>query len=166
MFSKIGRFLSKIFFWVGEKGLIVMAVVMLGLVGLTVIDVVLRRVFNAPLGFTYEVVCYSMIILVWGSILYSTGQERHISVDVIMSHLPAKFKRVMMLTWDAVSIIIMFMIGWRSILYAIKLAKTNTVSSMLDIPNYPFAAIIAFGALWAGLMMLSNFVRDCRERAT
>ena len=165
MIQKIGGTLRKIFFSVGEKGLIVMAVVMLGVVGMTVVDIVLRRVFNAPLGFTYEIVSLSLIVLVWGSILYSTGQERHISVDVIMSHVPAGFKRIMMLVWDAVTVIVMFLIGWRSILYAIRLVKNNTVSSMLDIPQYPFVIVVAFGAIWAGMMLLCNFIRDCRKKA-
>lgn len=165
MIQKIGGFLKRVFFSIGEKGLVVMAVVMLGLVGLTVVDVILRRLFNAPLGFTFEIVSLGMIVLVWGSILYSTGQERHISVDVIMPYLPSRFKRVMTLAWDAVSIIVLLLLGWQSILYAMRLARNGTVSAILDIPQFPFVIIVAIGAIWAALMMLCNFVRDCGEKA-
>ncbi len=165
MLQRTGRFLKKVLFGVGDKGLIAMAVVMMGLVMLTVVDVTMRRAFDAPLGFTYEIMGLGMTVIVWGSILYSTGLERHISVDVIMSRIPGRFKRIMVLIWDFVTIVVLFLLGWQSILYAIKLANTKTETQMLDIPVYPFVIIVAFGAIWAGLMLYCNFINSCREKA-
>jgi len=124
----------------------------------------MRRGFNNPLGYSLELMGLGLVIICWGSILYSTGRERHISVDVLVMYLPAKVRRFLRLTWDLVSVLVLLLIGWRSIINAFNQWNIGLESQLLEIPIFPFIFIVAFGAIWAALMLLVNFIDGIRNK--
>jgi TRAP-type C4-dicarboxylate transport system permease small subunit len=137
--------------------------ILLGLmILLVVVDVTLRRLFDHPLSFSYELMGFGLVIVVWSSILYSTMRDRHISVDIITSHFPVKARRVLNAVADFISMILLFAIGWRSIIYGFQLRESGQISVMLDLPFYPFIFLIAFGAICAGFMLLVSFIESIK----
>ena len=164
MLSKTGRLIRKTLFGVAAQGIVAMATVMMLLVFLVVVDVTMRRGFNNPLGYSLELMGLGLVIICWGSILYSTGRERHISVDVLVMYLPAKVRRFLRLTWDFVSVLVLLLIGWRSIINALNQWNIGLESQLLEIPTFPFIFIVAFGAIWAALMLLVNFIDGVRSK--
>lgn len=162
MVPKLGNLLKRILFQVSRGAIIAAALALISLVLLVVVDVTLRRAFNNPLPFSYEIIEFGLVIVVWGSVLYSTSRERHISIDVVVSRLPAKTRQFFRLTFDFVSAVVLFLIGWQSITYAMLLWDVQRVSPMLDIPLYPFVFIVALGAILAGLILLVNFIDSVR----
>lgn len=157
MLPKLGNLLRRILFQVGHRSVVAAGATLSLLVLLIAVDVTLRRVFNSPLIFSYEIIEFGLVIVVWGSVLYSTIRERHISIDVLVSRLPAKTRQFLRLTFDFISAVVLLLIGWRSITYAMDLQDLQLVSSMLEIPIYPFVFIVALGAILAGLILLVNF---------
>ena len=164
MLSTTGRIIRKVLFGVANQGIVAMAIVMMLLVFLVVVDVTMRRGFNNPLGYSLELMGLGLVIIAWGTILYSTGKERHISVDVLVMYLPAKIRRFLRLTWDFVSVLVLFLIGWRSIIHALNQLDIGRESQLLEIPVFPFVFVVAFGAIWAGLMLLVNFIDGIRNK--
>lgn len=162
MLPKLGNLLTRILFQVGHRAVIAAGLVLMLLVLLIATDVTLRRAFNSPLPFSYEIIEFGLVIIVWGSILYSTSRESHISIDVLVSRLPAKPRQFFRLTFDFVSAVVLFLIGWQSIAYAMHLRDVQNVSPTLDIPVYPFVFIVALGAILAGLILLVNFIDSVR----
>lgn len=162
MLPKLGNLLTRILFQVGRRAVVAAGATLSLLVLLVAVDVTLRRAFNSPLPFSYEIIEFGLVIVVWGSVLYSTSRERHISIDVLVSRLPAKTRQFFRLTFDFVSAVVLFLIGWQSITHAMDLRDMQRVSSMLDIPLYPFVFIVALGAILAGLILLVNFIDSVR----
>jgi TRAP-type C4-dicarboxylate transport system permease small subunit len=162
MLRKLGSLLRRILFQVGHRSVVAAGATLILLVLLIAVDVTLRRVFNSPLTFSYEIIQFGLVIVVWGSVLYSTIRERHISIDVLVSRLPEKTRQVLRLTFDFVSALILLLIGWQSVTYAMDLRDAQRASSMLDIPLYPFVFIVALGAILAGLILLVGFVDSVR----
>lgn len=162
MVPELGNLLTRILSRVGRGAVVVAGLVLVSLVLLITVDVTLRRAFNSPLTFSYEIIEFGLVIVVWGSVLYSTARERHISIDVLTSRLPAKTRRFLMLTFDFISALVLFLISWQSITYAMDLRNAQRVSSMLDIPLYPFVFIVALGAILSGLILLVNFIDSVR----
>lgn len=162
MLPKLGNLLRRPLFQVGHRSVIAAGATLSFLVLLIAVDVTLRRVFNSPLTFSYEIIEFGLVIVVWGSVLYSTIRERHISIDVLVSRLPAKTRQFFRLTFDFISSVVLLLIGWQSITYAMDLRDLHLVSSMLEIPIYPFVFIVAIGAILAGLILLVNFVDSVR----
>ena len=162
MLPKLGNLLRRILFQVGHRSVVAAGATLSLLVLLMAVDVTLRRVFNSPLTFSYEIIEFGLVIVVWGSVLYSTIRERHISIDVLVSRFPAKTRQFFRLTFDFISSVVLLLIGWQSITYAVDLRDMQLMSSMLDIPIYPFVFIVALGAILAGLILLVNFVDSVR----
>jgi len=162
MVPKLGNLLKRILSRVGRRAVVAAGLALISLVLLIAVDVTLRRAFNSPLSFSYEIIEFGLVIVVWGSVLYSTSRERHISIDVLTSRLPAKTRQFFRLTFDFVSAVVLFLIGWQSITHAMDLRDMQRVSSMLDIPLYPFVFIVALGAILAGLILLVNFIDSVR----
>ena len=162
MVRKLGNLLTRILFQVGHRAVIAAGLVLISLVLLVVVDVTLRRAFNSPLPFSYEIIEFGLVIVVWGSVLYSTSRERHISIDVLVSRLPAKTRQFFRIAFDFVSAVVLLLIGWQSITYAMHLWDVQNVSPTLDIPVYPFVVIVALGAILAGLILLVNFIDSVR----
>jgi TRAP-type C4-dicarboxylate transport system permease small subunit len=162
MLPKLGNLLRRTLFQVGHRSVVAAGATLSFLVLLIAVDVTLRRVFNSPLTFSYEIIEFGLVIVVWGSVLYSTIRERHISIDVLVSRLPAKTRQFLRLTFDFISAVVLLLIGWQSITYAMNLRHLQLVSSMLEIPIYPFVFIVALGAILAGLILLVNFVDSVR----
>jgi len=137
---------------------------MIFVVLMVVVDVTLRRVFNNPLSFSFEVMGFGLVIMVWSSILYSTARERHISVDVLVARFPEKVRLILRCAFDFVSAVILLLIGWQSIIYAMQQHDMNAISMILDVPLYPFIYIVAFGAILGGLMLFVHFVNSLRGK--
>lgn len=163
MLSKTGNLLKKIVFQIGHKSIYAVEVAMMLMVFLVAVDVTLRRVFNSPLSFSLELMGFGLVIVVWTSILYSTAQERHISVDVLVARFPEKVRGFFTKAFDLVSALILLLIGWQGFVYAIKERAQHHESPMLDVPLYPFVFIVALGALLAGIMVLINFIDSVRK---
>jgi TRAP-type C4-dicarboxylate transport system permease small subunit len=162
MVQKLGGLLRRILFQVGHRSVVAAGATLSLLVLLIAVDVTLRRVFNSPLTFSYEIIQFGLVIVVWGSVLYSTIRERHISIDVLVSRLPEKTRQVLRLTFDFVSALILLLIGWQSIIYALDLQAVRLESAMLEIPIFPFVFLVALGALLSGLILLIHFVDSIR----
>jgi TRAP-type C4-dicarboxylate transport system permease small subunit len=165
MLSQVGNLLKRALSLAGRRAIVVVGLVLTLMVMLVVVDVTLRRVFNSPLAFSYQLMGLGLVIVVWGSILYSTILERHISVDVLVSRFPAKSRQFLRLTFDFVSAVILFLIGWQCIIYALRQQELHAETEMLNLPLYPFIFIVALGAIWAGLMLLLNFIESVRGEA-
>ena len=162
MLPKLGNLLRRTLFQVGHRSVVAAGATLSLLVLLIAVDVTLRRAFNSPLTFSYEIIEFGLVIVVWGSVLFSTIRERHISIDVLVSRFPAKTRQFFRLTFDFISAVVLLLIGWQSITYAVDLRDMQLMSSMLDIPIYPFVFIVALGAILAGLILLVNFVDSVR----
>jgi TRAP-type C4-dicarboxylate transport system permease small subunit len=165
MLLKIGNFLRRVLFVVGHRAIAAMGFVLILMVLLTVVDVTLRRVFNSPLEFSLELMQIGLVVAVWGAVLYSTGQERHISITVLTDRFPAKTRRFLSVVFDLVSALLLLLIGWRSVIYGMTLARMGQETPVLEILIFPFVFILAFGAIWAGLMLLVNFIDSVRGKA-
>ena len=162
MLPKVSNLLKRSLFQVGHWSLSAMWFVMMVMVLLTVVDVILRRFFNSPLAWSFEFMQLGLVIVVWSAVLYSTSKERHISIDVLVARFPAKARRLFRVAFDLVSALVLLLIGWQSIIYAMVQEARHQVTVMLGIPTFPFVSIVALGAILAGLMLLVKFIDSAR----
>lgn len=164
MLLKVGYLLKRALFLVGHRAIAAMGFVLILMVLLTVVDVVLRRVFNSPLEFGLELMQLGLVVVVWGAVLYSTGLERHISITVVTDRFPARARRFFSVAFDLVSALLLLLIGWRAVIYAKTLARMGQETPVLEILIFPFVCVLALGAIWAGLMLLVTFIDSVRGK--
>lgn len=131
-----------------ELGLgICCALLLAGLTGLTVVDVVGRYWFNAPVRGAFEITQLMLGALVFTALPLTTSRKEHVEVDMIYGMVPPVMQSLMKgIAWS-VSTVTLLILSWRLAAHAERLMEDGAVTNALDIPLAPLAWIAAVSAL-------------------
>ena len=135
-------------------------VVLMAMVAMTVLDVVLRRIFNRPLSASLEISQLMLLVVVFTSVAYCGMKKSHISIDAVAARLPDKFQKVLHCVIDFLGMLLFMTMGWASIVLALDKLETHSVTGILPIPVYPFIFVISFGSLLLGVVLLVQFLNS------
>lgn len=134
--------------------------VIVALVGVTVVDVAMRYVFDAPLYGAQDVLQFGMLLAVFLSVAYCGRTGGHVSVDLLAGHLNGWPGRLSGLLVALASALIMVALVWEGIAKAIEAATYNEASNLLGVPHWPFYGAMAFGAaVYALALILEALLR-------
>jgi TRAP-type C4-dicarboxylate transport system permease small subunit len=130
---------------------------------LTVSDVILRRIFNSPLTFSFELT--NMLLAVAALLLaaYSVSKMRQVSIDLIVAKLPPKPKRAILAAGDFIGFGLLGVVSWQCVLSALQTKEIGYVTGILKLPVYAFILVVAFGAAMASLALLIRFIENFRR---
>lgn len=122
-------------------------IVCIGLVLMTVLDVIMRRFFNEPMVFSFEVTQMALALIVFSFIPYATNHMRHVSIEVLVQVFPKSIQQWTNIIGDLLSAVLFLFICRQSFLKGMKVYLYNYMTGELEIPLYPFYYFIALGAL-------------------
>lgn len=128
----------------------------------TVLDVVLRYVFNAPFSGSLELTEFAMVPIVFLAIAYCGWTGGHISVDLFEYFLDRPGFRFLPALISFTGAGLFAVIAWRVTVEAI--ATWPQVSNMLRLPHYPFRLVVAFGAAVFAAVLLVQGAMALRRR--
>jgi len=134
------------------------AIVLMAMVLLVVVDVTLRRAFNSPLPFSFELIGIMLVVVVFCFVAYSTATGRHVSIDVLVARFSPKVRSRTDLCTDFLSAVLFGLIGWQSIVQGIHIWDAGVETGILNIPHYPFLFIVAFGSIVASLAVFFTII--------
>jgi len=144
MFAKIAKSIAamnRVATAVADIGLMVMT-------GLVVSDVVLRRVFNAPIIFADEVAGYLLVLVTLMGLGYTLKEDGHIQVKILVQNVSPKSRSSLRILWCVTSlvytVILLIMtsqLTWES--YALD-AFSPTPSQL---PLFPFQMLMPIGCM-------------------
>ncbi len=126
------------------------------MMGLTVIDVVGRYVFNAPILGAFEITSFLVSILVFSFLGYAQSQKSHVTVDLLVNIFPQKVQSVVKLFNYIIGFFIMILISWKGFEKAVESMEAGDSPMNLAVPIHPFVFFLAFGC---GIMCI-EFLRD------
>jgi len=129
-------------------------VILIVMVLLTITDILLRRFFNSPLVFSYEITRFMLLVYVFSVGPYSFSSNRSISIDVVTTRYPSNIRKITEMIARLIGAILWGLICWRTIHQAILLWEMGQISGLLRIPFFPFIFFVAFGALLLALVLL------------
>lgn len=131
--SMIARFLA--FFSIASTA---------GMMLLSVIDVIMRKVFNSPIVGASELVTMlnvgTILALGMGCL---TGEN--ISVDFVMNRFPQRAQHVVQILIHLITIVVLALFIWRGWIYGMDSRAKNYVFSLLKVPQWPFILVIVLG---------------------
>ncbi len=156
--NRLGKALLRICSRAGDIGAAMLMAIML----LTVTDVTLRRAFNAPLQFSYELTCIFLVIVVFFSIAHSTSAVRHVTIDVLVPRFPRRAREMTYTATNLISAVILGVATWRSIVYAMICQSSGIVTGILRIPLYPFSLVMALGCALASVSLLVKAIESTK----
>ena len=148
--------MEKAFFWFNRQASNVAMVVLMAMGLLVVVDVILRRFFNSPLSWTFEVIEVMLTVVVFFTIAYCAVRRGHISVDVLVSKLPPKAKAIVETFGCFLGVMLFGFMAWCSIISGIDELAAHRVTGIVHIPIYPFIFVVAFGSILLALVLLAQ----------
>ena len=143
-------------------GLVAMGVLFLMML-LTVADVFLRAVLNKPIIGATEITEQMMVVIVFLGLGWCALQGKQIRVDLFASRYQPGTQRVIDLIIYFVGLILVAVIGWRTVMSTLIVQDLGLTSAYIGVPKFPFYALAAFG--WAVLFvaMASLLVKRIKD---
>ncbi len=120
-------------------------------------NVIAREVFNSgAFYFAYEVSKFAIVIATFMGIAYAARKGRHISMSAFYDFAPFKVRKIMMITINFITAIIMFLMAYYSYSFVMFEYNTGAITTSLELPRYLMAVFIPIGFLTAGIQFLRN----------
>jgi len=127
----------------------------------TVIDVVLRYVFNHPFRGSLEITEFAMSLIVFLGIAYCGWLGGHVAVDILERPLEHPRLRFIPIILTLVSAVLFAAIAWLTAADAIN--ASHRISNMMRWPHWPFQTIVAFGAAMYAIVLAIQCVQAVRR---
>jgi TRAP-type C4-dicarboxylate transport system permease small subunit len=147
----------------GVLGAVIASTAIAAMMFLTFFDVAGRFVLNKPISGSLEVTEYLMGLLVSFGLGYCALKKGHIRVDLIMQYTSRKVNLWFDLFAYGISFLMYIFITWQIWQYGVSKYTSKMTSSVLLIPVYPFAFIMAIGAAFLVLVFLRDFLQSIEE---
>lgn len=133
--------------WVNKAISVFGIVICIGLVLMTVIDIIMRRFFNQPLAFSFELTQLALVLIVFSFIPYTTSHNRHVSIEVLVQAFPKRLRQWTTIMGDILSAILFAFICRQSFLKGLQAYEYGNITGELEIVLYPFYYFVSLGAL-------------------
>ena len=131
-------------------------IVLLGLLGLVLFDVVMRYALRLPFLGTYEMTELAMVLIVFLALPYCAATGGHVAVDVLSPVLDRPGLRWLNALIHLAGAVLMLAIAWQATRYALESAARGEASNMLRIAKYPFELVTAACAAIFALVLLGQ----------
>ena len=112
---------------------------------LTAADVCGRYFFNSPVLGAYEITEYLMMIMVFSFFAYAQSEKAHICVDIVFDRLPGMVRFVLDRLNHLICLVMLCLITYMSVHRVLDIYNSGASSTLLKIPDYPFAIFMVVG---------------------
>lgn len=124
------------------------------LMGLTVVDVIGRYVFHAPIFGAQDLSELTLILIVFGAMAFCGRTDGHVSVDLFVAVIGPKRMRVADMLTNLAASFILGILSWRAYENAKLSEMLEAASNLLQIPLAPFHLVVSGGAALYALVAL------------
>lgn len=131
-----------------------------GVMLMTVADVFMRYLFNAPIYGAYEMVQYLLMLGTFASFAYCESLHGHINITMLIRLFPPKLSFLSYALTGFGSAWVLFMIGQAAVEQAQMFDQLNYVTSMLRIKTAPFLWFEAITMFLFALMVLFHAIES------
>ncbi len=129
---------------------------LLWLMALTIVAVVTRYVFNAPILGAQDLSQISLVVVVFPAMAYCGWTGGHVALDFISSLMGRDISRRVDTIINTICGVLLLLVAWRTWTRAVDALQYGEASNLIEIPHAPFFFIISASS---GLYALVLFVR-------
>jgi TRAP-type C4-dicarboxylate transport system permease small subunit len=137
----------------GGGGMVAMALLIL-------YDVGMRNLFNRPMMSSYELVMFLMVVVVFTALSYTQSEGKAVNIELVISKLPKKAQAFLKIGTSFLSLGLIVLIVWRSIVRSVELSHEHVMSPILSVPVYPFYLVVAFGCVLVALVLFVEILES------
>lgn len=135
----------------------------LGMTLVSVANVFMRNVLGESLTFADELNQALIILVTFLGVGYAARQGRHIRMTAIFDQLGRLPRKLMMLFISASTALLLFLLAWYSLDYALHTFHTGAVTASLRMPLWPVYAVAPLGLTVGGIQYVLTFIRNLAE---
>ena len=129
------------------------------------VNVIMRYVFNMPIKGAVESSGLMMVIIVFLPLAYAQRHGGHIRVDVLISHLPFRYRNALEILSHTVALGVCALILWRALITSwVSVEIGEITTGVSDVTCIPSRFSVAIGALFLCLCLLSQIIRFWRAQ--
>ncbi len=152
---KLSDFLIKLLRIIG-------GVCLVGMMGLTCLDVLLRKMGHPIFG-SLDIVGFMALIVLAGAMPYTHQQKGHVGVSLLVQRLSPRKQAIVDAVTSLVSLVLFALVSWQMWLYAKELYIKGDVSMAIQWPKYPFIYIVSVCFAVLCLTILVDFLQLVRK---
>jgi len=123
-----------------------------------------RYVFDSPIDGTLEIGQLILASVIFFSLAYVQMKDSHIRVTAVLKILPPKWQDKFETAILAVGFLMMILMAWRSLPFALDSFEMREVHMSVDIPIWPTKFIFFFGWSILGLQFLLEFLNRILQK--
>ena len=142
------------------------AFLLLGLVALTVADVIGRYVLTAPLPGAFELTELMLGALVFAALPLATMTGEHVAVDALFDASPPRLQTALARLGGVATAAALWVIAWRLVVYSTRLANDEAVTDALLVPLAPLGWFAAGMAALSGLLAVARLAAPSARSAS
>jgi TRAP-type C4-dicarboxylate transport system permease small subunit len=139
------------------------ALLLLGLMLLTTVDVVSRYIFNWPLRGAFEITELLLLTLIFAGLPLASRAGEHVTLDFIDRPLTPWGRRLLRRLIDLLCGAIILGLAWRVWVKAEKIAAYGDTTEVLRLPISPFVYVMALMVAITGVVHLAKGIFPGRE---
>jgi TRAP-type transport system small permease protein len=126
------------------------------LVPLTVLDIALRYILNAPIRGTFELTQLAMVGVAFLGLGEAQARTEHITIDLLHTRLSVRGRAALDRLAQLVSLVLAVAIAWHLAMYAARSRVDGEISGVLGLPLYLAIGVAAAGFALFGLALVTD----------
>ena len=134
--------------------------ILLGMMALTVVDVIARYAFNRPLRGAFEVTELLLLVLIFAGLPLVSLAGEHAVMDFVDRALDRRARRALVRAVEAVSAAFMGLLAWLTWLKADRIWAYRDATDVLRIVYGPFVYFMALTLALAAVIHLYKVVEN------
>jgi TRAP-type C4-dicarboxylate transport system permease small subunit len=156
-FSKFGRIVSAVLCVIGAIPLVIMMIIVTA-------NSLGRALFRTPVTGTIEIAGLAGVIVVAAAVGFTARERGNVAVDVLMSRLKPKAKRILDTVTFTLSLGAVVFLLYAVILDAFKSLKLKEVTMTMNFSTSPFKFAWAAGVFILACFLLVHVIRAIRGK--
>ena len=142
------------------------ACILVAMMLLVVIDVSMRFLFNRPVEGSFELVEFMMAVIVCMAMAFCGMKKGHTTVEFLVSRFSERAQAVIDGLNSLISAALFILISWGSVAQAVMLKESGSITTVLEIPLYPFLWVLAFCSGLLGVVFLLQTLESLMQVST
>ena len=138
-------------------------VLLLVMIAFVVVDILSRLLLNMPLSASYELVEYTMVLVIVFALGYTQVNRGHINVLTIIELLPKKWQSVCDRVVNFAAFLFYSLITWQTFVKGGLDKVSGTTSPVLFVPKYPVVYVAALGFALISAVLLIQVIMPEEE---
>ncbi|MFV0383496.1 TRAP transporter small permease [Paracoccus sp. (in: a-proteobacteria)] len=129
------------------------------------VSVIMRYIFAAPIVGVNEIVQLASVGIVMLALPWCTAEGAHVRVDVLDGKIGSLGRFLGDIQARAIAALVLIVLVRRAILKALDAHEFGDATNMLQVPIWPFYAMIAAGMALCVLVLIAQLLQIMKESA-